>query len=641
VNVVQAQAQVVSLCCDSMAIKHLGVEMNLLEESWIPVRRASGERRLWIAPHQITDGIEHDPIVALDAVRPDFNGALIQFLIGLVQTAWARAGKSFDRDTLLWEPASPESLKECFAPLREAFELDGDGPRFMQDRTLCEADDPEAYRVESLLIDAPGKETIKENRDHFVKRFRANAFCRRCAAGALFTFQTYAPDGGQGHFPSIRKSSQLTTLILHTEREKDDLAPCLWRDVVLNVLPAHQFLAGCNAQKNDLWATFPWLKPQSELQKGDGQIWPKDVHPAHMFWAMPRRIRLDNLAIDSGICGLCGEHGDLLFERFWMKNRGLNYTGASAEEKREQKEQKRLQQRPKKRLTIQEWPHPLTPRQKIGSSNHRIPMAVEADAVRYKHWLGLVLNGQFGPYGQATEPAAVVTEFLNERTERGGFRLWAFGFEMRSNKPISWAEGRFPIFNFGGCAPNSREVMAQIVQWLIAGATLSLRAEGKEKQRRREQDAPRGLVQAMSFVLRGDEAQHDKLNAAENEFWSRTEHAFFEHVEQAVKLAKTDAAKALDASARLRENWLRVLQTTARGLFEQYAASGDVESCHPERLGEAHRGLMKQLHGGKLHEALGLIKPEPPAGAHKTGKSKVSSPRRKPRATDAQGGLTT
>jgi len=64
--------------------------MNLLEKSWIPVRRASGQR-LWIAPYQITDGIGQDPIVALDAVRPDFNGALIQFLIGLVQTAWARA----------------------------------------------------------------------------------------------------------------------------------------------------------------------------------------------------------------------------------------------------------------------------------------------------------------------------------------------------------------------------------------------------------------------------------------------------------------------------------------------------------------------------------------------------------------------
>ena len=611
--------------------------MNLLEESWIPVRRASGQRRLWIAPYQITDGIGQDPIVALDAVRPDFNGALIQFLIGLVQTAWARAGKSFDRDTLLWEPPGPESLKERFAPLREAFELDGDGPRFMQDLTLSETDEPETYGVESLLIDAPGKETLKKNRDHFVKRSRVDAFCRRCAAGALFTFQTYAPDGGQGHFPSIRKSSQLTTLILCTRREQDDPSPCLWRDVVLNVLPAHQFLARCDAKKTDLWATFPWLRPQSELQKGGGQVWPKDVHPAHMFWAMPRRIRLDSVDLDSGICGLCGERENSLFLRFSMKNRGLNYTGASADEKREQKES----QGKSKRLAIQEWPHPLTPRQKMSSSNHRIPITVEAGAVRYKHWLGLVLDGQSGTYGQPTEPAAVVTEFLNERSGRGEFRLWAFGFEMRSNKPISWADSRFPIFNFGGCAPTSQEVMAQIVQWLIAAATLSLRAEGKEKQRRREGDAPRGLVQALSFVLRGDEAQHDKLNAAENEFWNRTEHAFFEHVEQAVKLAKTDAAQALDASARLRESWMRVLQTAARGLFDQYAASGDVESCHPERLGEAHRGLMKQLHGGKLHEALGLLNPEPPAGARKTGKSKSGSPRRKPRATDAQGGLTT
>ena len=38
--------------------------MNLLEESWIPVRRASG-RSERIAPHEITDQIEDDPVVAL------------------------------------------------------------------------------------------------------------------------------------------------------------------------------------------------------------------------------------------------------------------------------------------------------------------------------------------------------------------------------------------------------------------------------------------------------------------------------------------------------------------------------------------------------------------------------------------------
>ena len=55
--------------------------MNLLNEPWMPVRRGDGTRE-WIAPHQISD----PNIVAFDADRPDFNGALAQFAIGLLQT---------------------------------------------------------------------------------------------------------------------------------------------------------------------------------------------------------------------------------------------------------------------------------------------------------------------------------------------------------------------------------------------------------------------------------------------------------------------------------------------------------------------------------------------------------------------------
>ena len=59
---------------------------NLLVEPWIPVRRRSGERS-WIAPWQVTE--VEDPPLSIDTGRPDFDGALIQFLIGLVQTAAA------------------------------------------------------------------------------------------------------------------------------------------------------------------------------------------------------------------------------------------------------------------------------------------------------------------------------------------------------------------------------------------------------------------------------------------------------------------------------------------------------------------------------------------------------------------------
>ena len=64
------------------------ISINLLDERWLPVRRANGDKD-HIAPCQLTADYGQNPVVALDAPRPDFNGALVQFLVGLLQTACA------------------------------------------------------------------------------------------------------------------------------------------------------------------------------------------------------------------------------------------------------------------------------------------------------------------------------------------------------------------------------------------------------------------------------------------------------------------------------------------------------------------------------------------------------------------------
>jgi hypothetical protein len=139
----------------------------------------------------------------------------------------------------------------------------------------------------------------------------------------------------------------------------------------------------------------------------------------------------------------------------------------------------------------------------------------------------------------------------------------------------------------------------------------------------------------------GDGELRGNLGFVESGFWTRTEQAFFSHVEQAVKLVKADAVKALDASEDLRRGWLRVLQTTARHSFDELAASGNVESGHPERLGKAYRGLMNQLHGRKLHESLGLIKSEPTTGQRKPDKKESRSRRATRQNADRQGEAST
>ena len=94
--------------------------MNLIEDKWVPVLRAEGGKDI-IAPWQIAE--EENPVMEIQAPRPDFQGALYQFFIGLLQTAYA------PEDHEAWmeywdEMPEPEALKKCFSLIAFAFELD-------------------------------------------------------------------------------------------------------------------------------------------------------------------------------------------------------------------------------------------------------------------------------------------------------------------------------------------------------------------------------------------------------------------------------------------------------------------------------------------------------------------------------------
>ncbi len=65
---------------------------NLIREHWLPVRRADGGRDR-IAPWGIVSNLSNNPVVALDWPRADFNGATLEFLIGLLATAFSPKDK--------------------------------------------------------------------------------------------------------------------------------------------------------------------------------------------------------------------------------------------------------------------------------------------------------------------------------------------------------------------------------------------------------------------------------------------------------------------------------------------------------------------------------------------------------------------
>lgn len=575
--------------------------MNLLEERWIPIRRASGQRER-IAPHDITDRIDTDPVVVLDAPRPDFNGALIQFLIGLVQTAWVRADRFWELDDMLWSPPTPQTLAGLFAPLKEAFDLDGDGPRFMQEFSLRPTGKENELRaIRSLLIDAPGKETLLENRDHFVKRGAVQAMCVHCSAMGLFTLQIHAPNGGRGHVPSLRKGGEITTLIAFTDANTGPRT-ALWRDVACNVLDTPTFKTMCDAGKVDPVHTFPWLAALDSLQQAGGQTWPLNVHPSHQFWPMPRRIRLDLDDVMAGACDVCGDATSPLVTRYFTWPSGLNYNGESKEEKFQRREPGAGSKQ--KRSAFPNWQHPLSPYMKQAAKT--VPASLDDNGPTYRHWLGWAVGSKRG--GREVLPAAAVKAFHTARVLPGQVRLWAFGYDMDNMKARCWYETTFPLFDLPvETAPSSElsELIPAMIDPLIAAAE--------------------AVAQYLRFAVRdawfGHGETRGDLGFVEAIFWNRTEREFFAHVEQAIALCREHGRAAFDQTEPLRRGWLDTLRRCALWLFDEVAASGAVEAGNPAKLAAAHRTLRHQLDGDKLLAALGLIAADPPGAAGRSRRS--------------------
>lgn len=547
--------------------------MNLLEAPWIPVRDAAGRQR-WIAPHQLTENIDTCPIIAVDSGRPDFNGSLVQLLIGLAQTAWDRSGQEWDRDEAIYAPPTPAQLQVLFAPLAQAFEFDGDGPRFMQDRTLSAGDKPAENDIAALLIDSPGEQASKFNTDHFIKRGRVEAICPDCTAAALFTLMTNAPSGGAGHRTSLRGGGPLTTLVLYDPQSTGDQPRALWRTIACNVLEPDTLRAQGDPRKTDLKYTFPWLAAQAELQPRE-ETQPLDAHPAQMYWAMPRRIRLDFQATVAGLCSLCGRAHERLLTRYLTKNYGLNYKGP--------------------------WLHPLSPYYKGKQAEALLPMHPQADGLGYRHWLGWVLG--IGGDGKVIEPATVLKAFRATRTTPE-YRLWAFGYDMDNMKVRCWYDATFPLFELELGDRSANKPLHGLLEGVLAGA----------------EHAAKSLRLAVRDVWFGNGEARGELSFIDAQFWNASEEAFFACLRSIDARIKQDAANAIAASTEPRQIWVKALRLIALNLFDQLAASGDVAAGNPRRLGDAYRLLRNQL-GDRLDEAAGLKAPDSKKKAARRAKS--------------------
>ncbi len=523
------------------------MSFNLLEEAWIPVRTSDGYRKL-IAPWQITATIRGAPVVAVDSPRPDFSGALIQFLIGLVQSSELVPAMELDWEDGLEPPPPPNTLQDAFSVHKDAFNLDGDFPRFLQDLTM---ENGSEVPINALLIDPTGNE-------HFIKPRNGDGFCFGCAATALFCLHTNAPEGGRGHLTGLRGGGPLTSLVLPPTEN-------LWHTLWLNVVSREDLVGAAGYEYPEApQDIFPWLAAtRSADPKTGGPTYPQDAHPLQMYWSMPRRIRLDCTDLGSGSCLVCGQSSDRLIQRCFTRPHGVNYAG--------------------------NWIHPLTAYWVNKDGEHSARKA-RAGTINYRNWVGLVVKstGENGGAKGQQLPARVVHRFTEKRwrafENKAGARLWGFGYDMDHMRARCWFDGKMPIpavlderITDEYATRSERMVRAAITIGGNLGYCL------KEAWFR------------FTANVRGD------TGFVTTAFWSRSEPMFFTHLHALIsELARTYP----DLTDETLRNWHRDLCRLARQLFDEYVTSGPIEDQDPARIARARNKLNAWNQGKNVKEKI-------------------------------------
>jgi CRISPR system Cascade subunit CasA len=525
--------------------------VNLLSEPWLPARRRSGSVE-WIAPHQITDSQKEDPFVGITASRPDFTVALYQFLIGLLQTT-VRPDSSDDWLHNLLKPPSPAKLREKFLADEAAFEFVQGKRLFLQDVDLA-TDDPTP--IPGLLIDSPGTNTISHNKDLFIKRGLIENLCPACAATALFTLQTNAPSGGQGHRTSLRGGGPLTTLLLvdPNSEQATDIAATLWHDLWLNVLDKDQKLAG-NARAKKRSDIYPWLDATRTSEKQQ-KISAQDVNPLQAYWGMPRRVLIDHTALVEGNCDVCGRHSSELRTQYFTHNYGMNYA--------------------------EDFEHPLSP-YRLDKNNQHFPLHPQPGGLAYRHWLSFLYGNP--EQKNAVTPALVIRTFHRRQTEhlklsRARYRLWCAGFDMDNMKARAWYEARMPVILV---LETARERYEAAVRSLIDAA---VQIAGNTRQ-------------CVALAWKDDTSGNYSVIA--DDFFQRTEARFYDTLR-----AVSQQLQSHSDQSPQHEGWYGVLKRTSEEVFADFAETGTPDALTMRRIVKARRNLLAWNNSRKLKQMLGI-----------------------------------
>ncbi len=522
-------------------------QLNLLKDPWLPIIRKDGAKEK-IAIHQLLDSYAENPIMELESPRPDFRNALYQLLIGIVQVA-AMPTKERHWKRLFNEPYSSEEFSERVLKYEKCFEINSDGPAFMQDFALL---DGEEKSIAALLIEAPGGKTIKDNQDHFIKRGIVEQIDAYWAAVALYTMQTFAPSGGVGHRVGLRGGGPLTTILLPSGEAT------IWEKLWCNVI-SEEYLSTLlgDTALDDNADIFPWMKSSKLSSSKGSELYSGEVHPLHHFFGMPRRMRL-NFSCDGGRCDLTGNESEVLVISYFTKNYGNNYDGA--------------------------WMHPLNAYSHNPKKPDESPISIKAQpgGVGYRHWLGLVVGSD------RVIPATVVklsreSNYRKDMVTERGLTLWVGGFDMDNMKARCWYESTMPFYPFDR---KDAEKVVAFVGGLIAQAqeiSGSLRSAVKSAWF----GSPKDAKGDMSFL--------------DTAFWQNTESSFYSLLKRLV-----ENLEDVELKNSLVDEWGTILKREVENLFDANALAQQEDGLNMKRVVKARQGLGKGI--GKMFKNLKALK---------------------------------
>jgi CRISPR system Cascade subunit CasA len=366
--------------------------LNLMKDPWIPVVRRDGSRAT-IAPWEIADS----SVLDIDWPRPDLNIACLEFLIGMVFLCDPPSDIEDWSDRC--DP-DPERLRDRMLAFAPAFDLLGDGPRFLQDLDDLRLMDLEESPVDMLFIDSAGEATIRKNADLMVRRGRYPSLPLPMAAMALYTLQAFAPSGGAGHRTSMRGGGPMVTIV----DPRKGVAGSLW-DLIWANVPYGQ-----PGSTGDL----PWMRPTVTSEEGR-KIHPDDarLHP-ECFFGMPRRIRL----IDDGeeVTGVL------------QKNYGGNYS---------------------------QWIHPLSAYYRVKEDSEWLPRLAKPGAIGFRGWLGVLVRKT----GDTRQRLAFCIEAWGARG--GDADVIVAGWAMNNMSPIEFTHSRQPLLPL---LPEEQDVIVGFVR---------------------------------------------------------------------------------------------------------------------------------------------------------------------------------